>query len=336
MVRERVSLAPLTSFRIGGPARFFIEAEDEHRVREACVCARERQLPLLPLGGGSNILVPDAGVEAVVVKVTVGGIAYDAEHGLLQAGAGVSWDQVVRYATSHGLWGIENLAGIPGSAGGALVQNIGAYGAEVSHVFAHAEAIDTTTGALVRVGHADARLGYRTSVFKERRELIIVRIALTLAREGASNLTYTDLLRAKSQGIPLATPHDIAGAVRAIRAEKFPTPPEGGTAGSFFKNPSLCPEDVERLRRQYPALPLYPQSDGRTKVSLAWILDHILTLKGHAKGRAHLYEKQPLVIVAEEGAHAGEVDALAREVAERVYGTTGIAIEREVETFGTA
>jgi len=173
-------------------------------------------------------------------------------------------------------------------------------------------------------------------VFKERRELIIVRIALTLAREGASNLTYTDLLRAKSQGIPLATPHDIAGAVRAIRAEKFPTPPEGGTAGSFFKNPSLCPEDVERLRRQYPALPLYPQSDGRTKVSLAWILDHILTLKGHAKGRAHLYEKQPLVIVAEEGAHAGEVDALAREVAERVYGTTGIAIEREVETFGTA
>src|SRR3989344_4267112 len=138
MVRERVSLAPLTSFRIGGPARFFIEAEDEHRVREACVCARERQLPLLPLGGGSNILVPDAGVEAVVVKVTVGGIAYDAEHGLLQAGAGVSWDQVVRYATSHGLWGIENLAGIPGSAGGALVQNIGAYGAEVSHVFAHA------------------------------------------------------------------------------------------------------------------------------------------------------------------------------------------------------
>ncbi|HUY62274.1 MAG TPA: UDP-N-acetylmuramate dehydrogenase [Candidatus Paceibacterota bacterium] len=335
--RAGAPLAPLTTLGIGGPARVFMEAKTDDDLETARGEAARRSLALLALGGGSNILVPDAGVDAVVVKMAMNGIAFDGagDEIILGAGAGARWDDVVDAAAARGAWGIENLAGIPGTAGGAAVQNIGAYGAELAPVFAHADVVDAASGARRRVSRADAAFGYRASAFKRDRTLLITRIALRLSRRAAPNLAYADLARAKEAGAPLATPAEIAAAVRAIRSGKFPQGGEEGTAGSFFKNPIIPAAEAAALAARYPGLPVFPQDDGATaKVSLAWLLDRALALKGHAHGGARLYEKQPLVIVARAGATAADVDALAKDVAARVLAATGIRIEREVETFG--
>ena len=335
-IREHEPLASHTTFRIGGPARVYVEAETDEDVQTALALSRERGLPLRVLGAGSNLLVPDEGVDAVVLRLTGMRIAFaDSAEGetLLVADAGARWDDVVDAAAARGLWGVENLAGIPGTMGGAAVQNIGAYGAELSEVFAYAETIDAR-GDAARIARADARFAYRRSVFKGDRDRVITKVALALRASATPKLSYADLARAQEAGTPLTTPAEIASAVRAIRAGKFPGPGADGTAGSFWKNPTVPREEAERLLARYPRLPQYPQPDGSVKLSLAWLLDHVLNLKGHAVGAARLYEKQPLVIVASGGATSHDVDALARDVAARVQDATGITLEREVETFG--
>ena len=335
-IREHEPLASHTTFRIGGAARVYVEAETDDDVQTALALSRERGLPLRVLGAGSNLLVPDEGVDAVVLRLTGTRIAFaDGADGetLLAADAGARWDDVVDAAAARGLWGVENLAGIPGTMGGAAVQNIGAYGAELSEVFAYADTVDAR-GTAARIAREDARFAYRRSVFKGDRGRIITRVALALRASATPKLSYADLARAQEAGTPLATPAEIAAAVRAIRAGKFPGPDSDGTAGSFWKNPTVPREAAERLLARYPGLPQYPQADGSVKISLAWLLDHVLNLKGHAVGAARLYEKQPLVIVASGDASSRDVDVLARDVAERVQDATGITLEREVETFG--
>lgn len=344
IVQEHVPLAPHTTLGVGGAARFFARVETIEDIRQALAFARERALSLFPLGGGSNVLVADAGVEGVVLKLAMLDIATeeDAESMRIVAGAGTLWEDVVEAVVARGAYGAENLAGIPGTLGGAVVQNIGAYGAELSSVFEYADAVDVVTGALRRFTHAEAAFGYRASAFKENRALIVARVALRFDKRGAPNLAYPDLARAAADGAPLATPADVARAVRAIRALKFPPPALEGSAGSFFKNPVVSREFADALTRRFPGLPAFQQAahrairdgDAGVKISLAWLLDRALSLKGFAKGGARLYERQPLVIVASEGATAADVEALAADVEARVLAATGISIEREVEMFG--
>ncbi len=335
-IQEHIPLAPLTTLGVGGAARFFIEAQTEEDVRGAIILARERALPLFVLGNGSNLLVPDAGVAGVVVKMAMQNISLQdtGDHLTIVADAGARWDTVVDAAGEQGIFGIENLAGIPGTVGGAAVQNIGAYGGELSRAFNYADCIDAATGATIRVTPSLAAFAYRTSIFKQKPGYIIVRVALRLAKDTEPNLTYADVARARAAGTPLATPREIASAIRSIRAKKFPSATDGGTAGSFFKNPAVPQAAADALRARFPELPTFPQKDGTVKIALAWVLDHVLSLKGHARGRVRLFENQPLVIVAQVGATASDVDALAREVENRVYTSIRISIEREVETFG--
>lgn len=334
--KENVPLAPLTTLGVGGEARYFTEARSLDDVRAAIAFARERGLPVFPLGGGSNLLVPDEGVEGVVVKVEMSDVAFEdaGTDTFVIAGAGALWEDVVNHAAERGFFDIENLAGIPGTIGGAAVQNIGAYGAELASVFAYADVIDSETGVARRITPVEATFGYRTSLFKENRSLIVTRVALCLSKRATANLSYPDLLRAQAEGVPLTTPAEIASAVRAIRARKFPKREEEGSAGSFFKNPVISRTLADALAERFPGMPLFPRPDGKVKVPLAWLLDHALALKGFSKGSARLYEKHPLVVVARAGARAADVDALAQEVAELVKSATGIVIEREVETFG--
>ncbi len=333
---EQVPLASFTTLGVGGKARFFVEAHSEKDIEEAVAYARAQGLPLYPLGGGSNVLVPDEGVDGVVVKVAMRDMVCTEENGelVLVAGAGAQWEDVVDTVVARGLFGIENLAGIPGTIGGAAVQNIGAYGAEFASVFAYADTIDCASGLSRRISLAEAAFGYRTSFFKKNRTHIVTRVALRFPTRGTPNIGYPDLLRAQAEGVPLSAPGEIASAVRAIRARKFPHGSVGGTAGSFFKNPVVSRELADTLTERFPGIPAFPQEEGMVKISLAWLLDHVLSLKGFAQGKARLYEKHPLVIVARAGAGAAEIDALAREVAERVRAATGMVIEREVETFG--
>jgi UDP-N-acetylmuramate dehydrogenase len=335
-IETDVPLAPYTTFTIGGQARYFCEVETTAEIQEAIVFAREHNLPLLVLGAGSNLLVPDEGVNALVLHVKLSGITLTEEGEVthLTSGAGTRWDEVVDCATSHNLHGVENLAGIPGTLGGAVVQNIGAYGTELAPSFLSAEVVNTQTGEALRITQEEAQFAYRTSLFKEHPEYVIVSATLRLLQHAPLLLTYADLVRAKEAGVSLSTPEEVATAVRAIRAQKFPSPHEGGTAGSFFKNPLITEAHAAKLSAQFPGLPTFPQGNGMVKVSLAWILDHILSLKGYSEGKVRLYEKQPLVLVSERGARAHDVDALAQVITERVYNVTEIHIEREVETFG--
>jgi len=335
-MKSDVLLAPFTTFHIGGPARAFVEARTDAEIEEAIVYSREHSLKLFVLGAGSNLLVPDAGVEGVVLKMTVDDIAFEkiGDDELLIAGAGTSWEEIVNAAGERGLFGIENLAGIPGTMGGAVVQNIGAYGVEISSVFEYADTIDYVTGVSKRIVRSDAEFEYRNSFFKKNRNLIITSAALRLSKNGTRNLSYPDLARVRDSGTLMETPSEISEAVRAIRIRKFPHVKEEGTAGSFFKNPVITRELADSLAQQFSGLPTFPQADGRIKISLAWLLDHALALKGFSRGRVRLYENQPMIIVANAGATADEVDSFANEIAERVFNATGISIEREVETFG--
>lgn len=331
-------LAPKTTLGIGGPARVFISAATDHDVSAAVAYARAQRLPLRIIGAGSNLLVPDEGVAAVVLSLTDTELSFAPEtDGVVYAtaAAGVRWDTFVDAAATRGLYGIENLAGVPGTVGGAAVQNIGAYGAAFSSVFVYADTFNTQTGEIERIHHAEAAFGYRTSIFKQRRELVILRVTVQLSTTGALMLTYPDLVRYEADKGALHTPQQAVMAIRAIRAAKFPDLSREGTAGSFFANPVLPESEAQQLAARFPGLPLFvlPESPGYAKVPLAWILEHVLHLKGFQQGSVRLYEKHALVLVAERGAHAREVNALVTEVAQRVHDATGITIAREVETF---
>ncbi len=336
-IQENVPLAPQTTLGVGGAARFFIEAENEKDIVEVIAFARKRNFPLYVFGSGSNVLVPDAGIAGVVLKIAMNGITIeDADaNTMLIADAGASWDAVVDEAGARALFGIENLAGIPGTAGAAVVQNIGAYGAELSEIFEYADVLDARNGVRRRIMREEAAFAYRSSFFKQHPELIIVKVALMLTREAAPNLSYTDVARASDAGVPLTTPAEIARAIRAIRAAKFPFADGEGTAGSFFKNPVVTGAAAAALSARHPGLPVFKEENGQAKLSLAWLLDHGLSLSGYSNGTVRLYENQPLVFVARRGATARDVEALARDVAARVQNAFGITVEREVETFGS-
>ncbi len=334
-VREAEPLASHTTFRIGGPAAVFVEVAHEEELKAAFALARERGLSLRVIGAGSNLLVPDEGIDALVVRVRIPGIAF-VPHGaavLSIAGAGEPWDRVVDAAAARGTFGIENLAGIPGTVGGAVVQNIGAYGAALSEVFAYADALDQETGETRRFTREECAFGYRESIFKHERRYVILRVALMLSSAGPGALSYRDLAEAFTAGSAPA-PDEIAAAVRRIRAGKFPDLSKEGTAGSFFGNPMLPDAEAAALVLRFPGLPLFSVPEVATKkVPLGWILDHVLGLRGYARGGARVYEKHALVIAARPGTPARDVDALAEDIAARVHDATGITLAREVETF---
>jgi UDP-N-acetylmuramate dehydrogenase len=247
----------------------------------------------------------------------------------MTADAGVSWDALVWSAAEHGAWGIENLAGIPGTVGAAPVQNIGAYGAELKNVYAHARVLDSSTGVISDVSRSDTAFSYRDSRFKHEPNLIILAVTLVLSRKGAPHIGYADLEAARASGTDLSTPRTIGEAVRSIRSHKFPDIREYGTAGSFFKNPILTPTQFAELSERYGAIPSFPSEHG-IKVPLAFILDRVLNLRGYRKGNVWLFGNQPLVLVADRTARAHEVEDLAQEIEQRVFNETNIKIEREV------
>lgn len=334
MVREGVLLSELTTFKTGGPARYLADCASEEDVRAALAFARERGLPFIVIGEGSNLLASDEGYDGLLMRMRSEGLSFLPQSDgrvLVEAEAGVSWERVVTEAAARGLWGIENMAGIPGTVGAAPVQNIGAYGMDLVQTFAHADVLDAGTGSIVRLAAGDCGFSYRESRFKRERNLVILSVGLLLRPDGAPQTLYSDLVRLTEAGEPLRTPEEIGNAVRRVRAGKFPDLRTSGTAGSFFKNPIVSEEAYAALAARYADIPRYPADRG-VKIPLAFILDRVLGLKGYRQGKAYLFGNQPLVVVADSGARARDIDALADEIAKRVMDATGIAIEREVRS----
>lgn len=331
-VEERILLKDHTMFKIGGAAELFITVESADELSLAFALAREHNLPVYALGEGSNVLVADSAILKAIVHLATTSITYEEQEDLtlVHADGGVSWDALVTETTSRGLWGLENLAGIPGTVGAAPVQNVGAYGREVKDTLISLEAYDPEQNVLITLSNQECAFGYRDSRFKQNPGLYITSVTFRLSRTPSPEISYPDLQASIQQGIVLDTPEAIAEEVRTIRARKFPDLREFGTAGSFFKNPRVTLEKYAELSAQYLGMPGHETETG-IKIPLAWILDHVLSLRGYSLGPVSLFQKQPLVLVAGVGATAHDVNELAVVVENKVFDATGIRIEREVQ-----
>ncbi len=344
-IQENISLAQYTTFKIGGPARFFCSVTSKEEVRQAVSFAKKRGLPFFVLGGGSNILVSDNGFPGLVIKVEIMGIREEGienkgerkedvdEHVLISVGAGEMWDSFVEYTVSRGLSGLENLSAIPGSVGAAPIQNIGAYGAEARQFISSVRAFDARRMAFVELSNKECEFAYRDSMFKRKKgRYIVTRVDFRLKKGGPVNIVYNDLRdHFASRGIAVPTPDEVRRAVIDIRWSKLPDWKLWGTAGSFFKNPVVSARKYASLKKRYPGLPGFPEPRGKVKIPLGWILDNVCHARGMRKGGVGTYEKQALVFVARPGAASAEVVELAQELMKKVKDATGITIEGEVE-----
>jgi len=331
-IEEHVALAPLTTMMVGGNARFFTRIESIDDLGEGLAFARAQNLPIFILGGGSNVLASDEGFLGLVMKIEIKGISYEEHDATMRvtAGAGEVWDDVVRGAVARGLWGIENLSLVPGTIGGAVVQNIGAYGAEARDTVLWVEAFDMQAMQLKRFLRNECAFGYRESIFKKNNDLIVTRVALELIRDGVPHVDYEDVKKYLGErNIVSLSLADIREAVVAIRTAKMPASPLG-TAGSFFKNPVISAEEYARLEKEFPGIKAYPQGDTTVKLSAAWLLDKIGGFRGYRRGNVGAYEHQALVLVNYGGATAEDVLSLASEMKERVEEKTNVMLEEEV------
>ena len=335
-IQEHIPLAQYTTFKIGGPARFFCAVTDEAMLVEAVTFAQSKHIPLFILGGGSNVLISDKGFPGLVIKIDIAGFDYlESPQGevTVPAGAGEQWDTLVDHSVERGLFGLENLSAIPGTVGASPVQNIGAYGAEVAHTVFTVRALDTKTMNFVELSNTECHFSYRDSVFKkEKGRYIITRVTFVLKKNGSVDISYKDLaIYFEKKGTTQPSLAQVRKAVIDIRWNKLPDWKLWGTAGSFFKNPIIPAEKFAELKKTYPELPGFPESDGRVKVSLGWILDKVCHVKGMVKGHVQVYEKQALVLVATPGATSEEVVTLAHELIDLVKEKTGLTVEGEVE-----
>jgi UDP-N-acetylmuramate dehydrogenase len=348
LLQEDIALAPLTTFRIGGPARFFVEARSRTEVEEAVRLARARDLPLFILGGGSNLVVADAGWPGLVLKVAIPGIEQrgtnDEGRVLFDAGAGESWDRFVSHAVIAHCAGVECLSGIPGSVGATPVQNVGAYGQEVSETIESVEVYDRKDNQVRELCREACGFSYRSSIFNtaERERFIIMKVTYALLRGGDSHLEYADLKRHFEGRETRPNLAETREAVRHIRALKgmliVPGDPDCQSAGSFFKNPVLSEQQHEDVQRRASArgfsLPSYPALEKNKKVSAAWLVEKSGFARGYGFGRVGISSKHALAIVNRGGATAAEVFALKDQIQQRVEEIWGLHLEPEPVIVG--
>ena len=333
MLREHVSLKPYNTFGIEASARYFAVVEDLASLKAALGEERVRGLPLLVIGGGSNLLLT-RDFPGLVLLMAIRGIELlgeDAQALRVRAAAGENWHGFVMHALAQGWHGLENLSLIPGTVGAAPIQNIGAYGVEQDSVFESLEALEIASGQVVQMDAAACRFAYRDSVFKHaaRDKLVILSVTYRLPKNASVHADYADLkAELAAHGITDPTPRDISDAVIAVRTRKLPDPALIGNAGSFFKNPIVSAEKLEALQVFYPKLVSYPQGDGRHKLAAGWMIDQA-GWKGRALGEAAVYDKQALVLVNKGGASGADIAALARAIQADIR--TRYAVELEPE-----
>lgn len=341
-VADNAPIAPLTTLRLGGNAARLVTAEREVAVVEVVREVDARGEPLFVLGGGSNVVVADAGFDGTVLRMGTHGRAMTTEgdrvHVTVQAGE--RWDLFVDSVVDEGLAGVECLAGIPGLVGAVPMQNVGAYGQDVSETIVRLRAYDRQLRKVVELDHDACGFAYRSSVFrgKDRYVILDVTFALERTREGRP-IRYAELARAlgiaEGERAPLST---VRGTVVELRRKKGmvldPSDPDTTSAGSFFTNPILSAEALAALRDRAPdgaAMPVFPESDGRFKVSAGWLIEHAGFPKGFALdgGRVAVSSKHALALVNRGGASTEELVALARRIRDGVRARFGVTLENE-------
>ncbi|MGZ4789281.1 MAG: UDP-N-acetylmuramate dehydrogenase [Terriglobales bacterium] len=340
-IQENVPFAPFTTLRVGGPARYFVEANTETTVRDAIDFSRSRKLPLFVFGGGSNLVVSDAGFPGVVLRIAIKGVdeSDDGARRLFQAGAGEDWDAFVARAVAQNCGGVECLSGIPGTFGATPVQNVGAYGQEVADTITNVYALDLESGEVNEFSNEACGFGYRTSIFNTvaRGRFIILGVRFSLEKNGKPKIEYRDLKNhfAGQSGVPSL--NEVRDAVRTIRHSKAMLIVEGDedcrSAGSFFKNPVVTAEKFAEIaaiaEKKKLKLPSFPAPDGHVKIPAAWLVEQSGFAKGTSRGRVGISRRHALAIVNRGGATAAEIVGLKDEIQKTVSGQFGIDLQPE-------
>ena len=349
-LQENIPLAPLTTLQVGGPARYFVEAGSEAEINEGLSWAAQRRLPLFVLGGGSNLVVADEGWPGLVLKVALPGVRHEGQGGnrVFYAGAGENWDEFVALTVSKGCAGLECLSGIPGTVGGTPVQNVGAYGQEVSQTITTVRVLEIATGKIRELSNSECGFRYRTSIFntRERDRYIVLDVGYRLKQNGQPSLEYADLKEYFARAAYSPTLQQVRDAVRKIRQNKGMLLVAGDedcrSAGSFFKNPLVSEAEAARIQRLAgqrgpgKALPRYPGQDGMVKLSAAWLVEQSGFHKGYSRGPVGISRKHALAIVNRGGATAGDVIALKDEVQKKVFDLWGVRLQPEPVFVGFA
>ena len=344
-IQEHVSLAGYTTFGVGGPARYFAEAEVEADVQEAFHWAAEDvRLPVFVLSGGSNLLIADDGFEGVVLRIAIRGVEQDGCR--FDVGAGEPWDPFVDRTLAAGCAGMECLAGIPGSVGATPVQNVGAYGQEVAQTIESVRVFDRTQALFTELTAEQCRFRYRASLFntEEKGRYVITRVSFALRQGGAPEMRYPDLGRAFAGRAEAPTLIEIAETVRSIRRSKgmvlVPGDADTQSAGSYFKNPIVARGDLEGIARAAAvdpdAVPAYPAGEGEVKLSAAWLVERAGFARGFRLGAAGISTRHTLALTNRGGATCADILRLEATVREGVVARFGVCLEREPMLLGSA
>jgi len=344
-IRENIPLAPYTTLRVGGSARYFVEPADEDEIVEALRWARGRSLAVFVLGGGSNLLVSDTGFDGLVLHMTLGGIEAAAHNGKRRysVGAGVDWDSFVSRAVDDNCAGIECLSGIPGSVGGTPVQNVGAYGQDVSESIARVRGIDGMTQQPVEFDHAACGFAYRKSRFNTSCDgdkpgrYILTRVEYALEPGGAPKIAYAELQRRFAGQSPRLA--QLREAILAIRRAKGMVLDEmdadSRSAGSFFKNPVVTRAEYERIAAvSASAVPHFDSGEGQVKLMAAWLIEQAGIDRGFVLGEASISSKHTLALVNRGGAKAADILRLKEYVQQRVRERFAVELQPEPVMLG--
>jgi UDP-N-acetylmuramate dehydrogenase len=332
-IQENTSLKPYNTFGIEAKARFFTKVSGLKELKEVLLFAEAQTIPILILGGGSNILLTQD-FTGLVIKLELKGIKVveeDSEKVLVSVGAGENWHEFVLFAIAQNWAGIENLSLIPGTVGASPMQNIGAYGVEIQQVFHHLKALNRKTLELETFSAEECQFGYRESVFKHRLKdkYIICEVVFQLSKIPLINISYGAIkdtlaeMKAENPGIK-----EVSDAVIAIRQSKLPNPAEIGNAGSFFKNPTISESTFEKLKDQFPEIPGYKVDEG-IKVPAAWLIDQA-GWKGFRRNDIGVHNKQALVLVNFGKGKGKEIQELSQEIQKSVEEKFGIKLSPEV------
>ena len=332
-IQENISLKPFTTFGIDKKAKFFTTVETLDELKAALLAAKEKQLPVFILGGGSNILLT-RDIEGLVIKLEIKGINLVKEEGdqlWVEVGAGEMWHELVLHSIAQDWAGLENLSLIPGTVGASPMQNIGAYGVEIKDVFDSLQALHRETLEMHSFDAEACRFGYRESVFKQtfKDQYVITSVTFRLSKTPNFHLEYGAIREVlAANDIDQPSIRAISDAVIQIRQSKLPDPKEIGNAGSFFKNPTIPNAQFNALKASYPSIPGYPGVEG-VKVAAGWLIEQT-GWKGKRIGEVGVHAKQALVLVNYGGGTGEEIKKLSEQIQASVYDKFGVQLQAEV------
>jgi UDP-N-acetylmuramate dehydrogenase len=344
-IQQNIPLAPFTTLRIGGPARYFAEIRTEAALLEAIAFARKNSLPVFVLGGGSNLLVADSGFDGLVLHIALDGTPSSTSNGSsieYTVPAGAEWNAFVLSVCGQGISGVECLAGIPGTVGGTPVQNVGAYGQEVAETVVAVRVLDLETTAFVTLSNSECGFAYRRSIFNttHRGRYIVTAVTFRFHHGRKPHLTYADLTRYFGETQP--APIEVYHAVRTIRHGKgmliVEGEPDSRSAGSFFKNPIVALDTLQRigdtLQLSHDKIPHWPAESGQIKLPAAWLLERAGFVKGYILGNAGISSRHTLALINRGDAHAADIFALRDAIQQKVNALFGIHLEQEPVQLG--